>query len=324
MTLRQREASDFRLRSLEQLESRNLLSGQALGAGFSQAIHGFLAAGAGQQFSANVAFAGDQLAAHHQFFAELGSFHSANYSRQTVLTASLTDPNGGTGTGTATYKTGTYDGETETSLTISVTGAAAGRSLAVMIGTTPIGTLATDSTGAGTLVLSSDPTGTEPALPVDFPTSITPGTIVSVDTLSGPLDVPTSSHGGGCESTQTSLTTTLADPNGGAGAGTASYTTSTKHGVTTTNFLVSVTGLTGGQTYDVLIGTTPVGSITADDTGAGSLALSSNPTGNQQALPAGFPTSIDPGTSVTVGTLTGNLATSTDLASSVGHFGRHR
>ena len=62
--------------------------------------------------------------------------------------------------------------------------------------------------------------------------------------------------------------------------------------------------------------------------GAGSLVLSSNPTGTEQALPLDFPTNLSPGSTLTVGTLTGTLAASgsaTNGTSAAVHiFGRRR
>jgi hypothetical protein len=66
-----------------------------------------------------------------------------------------------------------------------------------------------------------------------------------------------------------------------------------------------------------------VGQLTTDETGAGSLVLSSDPTGTQELLPAGFPTNVSAGSTVTVGTLSGTLGVS-DSSSLLAfhHFGR--
>jgi hypothetical protein len=71
-----------------------------------------------------------------------------------------------------------------------------------------------------------------------------------------------------------------------------------------------VTGAAANSTLDVAIDETVVGQLTTDNTGAGSLVLSSNPSGTEQALPLDFPTNLSAGSTVTVGTLTGTLASS--------------
>ena len=69
------------------------------------------------------------------------------------------------------------------------------------------------------------------------------------------------------------------------------------------------------------MGGTVVGQITTDSSGDGSLILSSNPKdSNEQSLPTNFPTTITSGTAVTVGTLSGTLATPTDSSSSYSGF----
>src|SRR4051794_12881121 len=109
---------------------------------------------------------------------------------------------------------------------------------------------------------------------------------------------------------QTSLSTTLADPANSSASGTVTYTLSrgSSHGNPTTNLNVSVSGTTANATLNVAIDGVQIGQINTDASGAGSLALSSNPTGNQQALPANFPTDVSADSVITVGTLTGSLA----------------
>jgi hypothetical protein len=109
---------------------------------------------------------------------------------------------------------------------------------------------------------------------------------------------------------QTSLSATLTDPTNSSASGLAVYTLSkASHGTSLTNFNVSVTGATANSTLDVAIGGTVIGQIKTDANGAGSLALSSNPTSAQQGLPANFPMTVSANSVVTVGTLTGTLAT---------------
>jgi hypothetical protein len=146
MTTRNRAGIKFRFLGSEQLEARQMLSGHSIGARFLE--FGSAAQVTNYQSFAASVFA--QAAAHNDFFAALGSLSS--YSEGTALTATLTDPNG-TGAGTATYETSA----SETELKISVTGATASSTLNVLIGTTVVGTLTTDSTGAGTTVFSTNP-----------------------------------------------------------------------------------------------------------------------------------------------------------------------
>jgi len=197
-------------------------------------------------------------------------------------------------------------------LSVNVTGATASSTLDILVGGTKVGTLTTDATGAGSVVLSTNPTGTQQAF-TTVPTNVAAGVTVAVDTLSGTL--ATSTHHGGCEDNQhSSFTASLTDPNG-TGTGTATVTTSTKHGTTSSSLTVSVTGATASTTLDVLIGTTNVGSIATDTTGAGTLTVTS-----------GLPT-IASGTTVSVGTLSGSFAASSNASSSfrssaIHHFWR--
>ncbi len=297
----------FKTGRCERLEDRNMLSGHPVAALFSPATFGF-------GFRAREAASFSVSALH--------SSGTAGYGDGTALTASLTDPNS-SATGTVTYSTESHCGQSETELTISVTGAADNTSLDILIGGTVVGTLATDSTGAGKLVLSSNPSGTEQSLPLNFPTSITAGTAITVGSLSGTFAASTSTGGtgdggsGGCGHSQgTSLSASLTD-SAGNGTGTATLTTKTYDGTTTTKLTVSVTGAADGASLDVVIDGTTVGTLTTDSTGAGSLVLSSNPTGTEQALPPNFPT-ISAGSSITIGSLSGTFATSTTSVSA--HF----
>jgi len=175
-------------------------------------------------------------------------------------------------------------------------------------------------------------------LPENFPTNIGADTAISVGTLSGTLVADTNSgdgdaegegHGGGCHhsSAGTSLEASLTDTDTTSTAtGTATYKVDSETGDTT--FSVSVTGAAASSTLDVAIDDTVIGQLTTDETGAGSLVLSSNPTDTEQALPLDFPTNLSPGSTVIVGTLTGTLAstiTGTSTASFAGlHAGRRR
>jgi hypothetical protein len=78
-----------------------------------------------------------------------------------------------------------------TKFKVSVTGAAASSTLNVAVDGTVVGQLSTDSTGAGSLVLSSNPQGSEQQLPTNFPTTIAAGSTVTVGTLTGTLAAET-------------------------------------------------------------------------------------------------------------------------------------
>jgi hypothetical protein len=258
-----------------------------------------------------------QSAAHVRGGAFFGS-HSA--SDEASYTATLID-SAGTATGTATYSTHTSDGAVETTFSVSVAGATANTTFDVTVGGTVVGQLSTDAAGAGSLVLSSNPTGTEQALSANFPTNIGTDTAIGVGTLGGTLVADTNTGDGeagghsGCHHSSvdnTSLAATLTDSMATSTAtGTATYQLDSKSGDTT--FSVSVTGAAASSTLDVAIDDTVVGQLTTDNTGAASLVLSSNPAGTEQALPLDFPTNLSTGSTVTVGTLTGTLA-STGIA----------
>jgi hypothetical protein len=309
MNKRSAKSYYFKTGRIEQLEPRNMLSGHPIAAAFSAAAFGF-----------------------HRAVTSTAA-HMANSvggeSTQTVLTGALTDSTSTT-TGTVTYQTGSGCGGTATtSLTISVSGAAAGSTLDVAIGGVTIGTLTTDSTGAGTLALSSNPTGSQQTLPANFPTSIAAGAAVTVGSLSGTFAAATSGtnsigstnwSGGGSRSASTVLTASLTDPSSSA-TGSVTYKASTYSGTTSTKLTISVTGATSGSSLDVVIGGVTIGTLTTDSSGAGSLVFSSNPTGTELALPTNLPT-ISSGTTITVGSLSGTFATSTTF--STVRFARRR
>jgi hypothetical protein len=305
----QRKSSVRRLGFCEQLEDRHLLSGHGLA--FTPAL---------QQFESRIAQSPVAQFAAHSLTSAISNL-SSSAATHTVLTTQLTDSSG-TATGAATYSTGTYDGTTVTKFTVSISGATAATTYDVSVGGVDVGTITTDANGAGKLVLSSNPSSTEQALPADFPT-VTSGTAVSVGTLSGSLATPTNSGGCGGDhgglSDVTRLTASLTDSSSSA-TGTVSYKTgTTADGTTVTRFKVTVTGAAASTTLDVSVGGTVVGQITTDTSGNGSLILSSDPkNSNEQSLPSGFPTSITSGTVVTVGTLSGTLGTPTATANASG------
>lgn len=306
----------------EQLEGREMLSGHGLSQAFFIGSHLASAAGPTVTSSAHVAAA----TASVSHLTSSTSSSSSTSTAATVLATQLTD-SAGTATGSASYESYTYNGTTETRFQVRVTGATASTTLDVSVDGVIVGQIATDANGAGKLTLSSSPHGShEQQLPANFPTSVTSGSTVSVGTLSGSLATPTNTGGGCGEHTGTTLAAQLTDSEGSA-VGTATYFTGTSpDGTTVTKFKVSVTGATADTTLDVAIAGTVVGQVTTDANGAGSLVLSSNPTSSEQSLPSNFPTSITSGTAVTVGTLSGTLATPASTGHGFGFhgFGRRR
>jgi len=331
-TLHRSGARRSSLGHFEQLESREMLSAHALGAAvmpaasFLNSVDSHLVHDAqviarnltarvanlpaqvpnlSSEFaniSSELANLSSDLANLSSEFAQFGN-HLA-FGNQTHFTATLSDPSNAAATGTISYQTGLVQGATQTTLAVNVNGATANSTLNVNVGGTTVGTLTTDANGAGSLVLSSNPTGTEQALPTNFPTSIAGGTTVSVGTLSGTLATQfNNSHG----LLHQNLTANLTDSTNTSATGTIAYHTSLVHGVPQTTFSANVTGAAANSTVDVVVGSTTVGTITTDATGAGSLMFSSNPTGAQLALPTNFPTSIAAGTTVSVGSSSGTL-----------------
>jgi hypothetical protein len=301
---RNRHSSNFR--HPEPLESRDLLAGHGFGqvAHFSQAIAAWVAA--------ERAFEGNSAIAHvASASAFTGRLSTENYGMHGGLTASLTDPNS-SATGTASFKTYTSGGETETEFKVNVKGAAADTTLSVSVGDTVVGEITTDASGAGSLVLSSNPTGDEQQLPDNFPTNVAAGTAITVGPLSGTFAQGNSDHHHGCggedEGNQTRLRAPLTDSDGSA-TGSVYLRTSTTGDTTNTRFVVRVSGAAANSTLDVAIDGTTVGQVTTNDSGSGKLVLSSNPKNDEQPLPANFPTTITAGSTVTVGTLSGAFET---------------
>lgn len=307
-----RRSSRANVRQVESLEDRNLLAGHGFGGGFAQ-LAAMRAQFAGDFHSVPPIIA--QLATRGDMFGPFGAHHGA----QTVLTAQLADSESGA-TGSATFKTYTEDGETETQFKVSVTGAAADTALDVTVAGVVVGQITTDSSGAGTLKLSSDPKSDEQALPDNFPTAVAADTAVSVGTIAGTLAERTFG-GGGCAggdapTARTQLAARLTDSQSGATA-TVRYHSITRDDETVTRLAVHVKGAAADSTLDVSIGDVVVGQVATDSTGSGKLVLSSDPQGDEQPLPANFPTDVAADTAVTVGTMTGTLSTTPD------HFGRY-
>jgi len=130
-------------------------------------------------------------------------------------------------------------------------------------------------------------------------------------------------HSSEYASSRSAFTATLADAANAAATGTAKFQTGSLFGVTVNKLTISVTGAAADTPLDVSVttasGTTSLGTITTDANGAGSLVLSSNPTGTETQFPAGLV--IDGTTTISVGTLTGTFAASTNTGG--GHGCHH-
>jgi len=191
MSIKRRKSSWFQFRRPEELESREMLAGHSFGALF--AAREFISSMPAivQQFNHHSRTSVSSLSSSSGSSSSGGSEYS-----NSEFTATLSDSSNASAAGTATYQTGTLFGVTVNLLTISVTGAAASTTLPVTIGTTSVGSITTDSTGAGTLVLSSNPTSTQTQFPAGL--SITSGTAITVGTLSGSFAASTNSGGHHC------------------------------------------------------------------------------------------------------------------------------
>lgn len=117
---------------------------------------------------------------------------------------------------------------------------------------------------------------------------------------------------GNSQSQHTNLIATLSDPMDAAVTGTVHFMTSTHHGNTTTRLMANIEGAEPNMMLPVVIDGVTVGEVMTNDEGSGHLFLSSNPHGNQQPLPANFPSDVMAGDMVSVGTAAGVLGTHTD------------
>lgn len=297
MTLRPHGTARFK-RQLETLEDRSMLSAHGLGGGHMpppQALAGGPPAGL---FAAGFVGRGQAPAAPW-------SAPPQDVAGQTVLSVQLSDSTSGA-SAAVSYRTNGDD----TRLAVSVKGAEAKTSLDVSIGDTVVGTITTDANGAGKLVLSSDPHGDETALPDDFPTDVAAGTAVSVGTLAGALAVGPI----GCAARfgyAAPFGTGLVAPPTDAGDSSVRGVVGVRTFADETEVVVKVSGAAASSSLEVTIGDTVVGQVATDVNGSGKLVLSTDPTDDETALPDEVAAAITTGTTVSVGTLTGILATPT-------------
>ncbi len=153
---------------------------------------------------------------------------------------------------------------------LTVTGLTATTTYTVDIGGTSIGSILTDSTGAGTLSLSN------------LTTAIASGSVITVldasstTVLQGTFASGDGHHtgggggGGDCNGGGQEVSATLTGATGTSG--TAEFTSSSTAGQNT--FTLTVSGLSASTTYTVDIGGTSIGTFTTDTTGASTLTLS--------------------------------------------------
>jgi hypothetical protein len=227
------------------------------------------------------------------------------------FTASLTDSTGGTGTASVTYQTGNLLGVSQSVITVTGDTTAEGTSQTVAIGGVPIGTIAIDATGSGTLTV---PTATLTA-------AVAVGTTVGVGPLTGSFAASTTGTGtgdgdaddgdgnsGGClhGGASAGFTSSLSDTSGN----TATVTSQVGNllGVSETVFKVTGDTSAAGTSVALAIGGTPIGNVMLDSTGAGTLIV---PTSS-------LTTSAATGTAVTLGTLSGTFAAQTGTGTGVG------
>ncbi len=274
----------FQIRRHEELESRNLLAGHDLGGAEFFAM-------ASNQFNQQLApfYSAASQSAHNLVFSQFGSASPA--TQGTSYTASLTDSSGGTGTASVTYATGTLGGVSAAVLSISGDTSQEGTTQTVTIGTTDVGTISINSSGAGTLLVQTS----------TLAAAVASGTEIGVGTLTGSFAASTTSTGGngtgGCiNSGGSGLTSSVTDPNGNTA--TVTYQTGNLLGVAES--VIKVTGDTDdeGNSVAVTIDGNSVGNIAINSTGSGTLVV---PTSSLTSTPSAS-------TAVTVGTYAGTFA----------------
>lgn len=316
MNSHERAKREFRF---EKLEDRQVLNGAGLGATMRNVAS--LAGGRGLPPPPNAV--GKAVPGSNSGTTSTAT--KPTQGTETHLTATLTDATGtNTATGTMFYNQGNRCGKATTEMVVAVSGAAASSTFDVTLTTgsgdtavtTTIGTITTDANGNGKLILSSSPkTGSsEVALPADFPATVAAGATVSIGKdLTGALATATKPNGNGqTDVTITRVATTLSDATGvDKTVVKASYTTVTKDDQSISVFNVCVSGGTAGATLDVKVGDTTVGTITLDAKGRGRLTFSTNGKDpGATTFPTDFPSVTDQ-TAISVGSLSGVLATVT-------------
>jgi trimeric autotransporter adhesin len=214
------------------------------------------------------------------------------------LSGSLTDTAGDTAT--VTYQTGKLLGTKEAVFTVTGDTSAEGTSQEVVVDGTDVGTIAIDSTGAGTLIV---PVASLAATPVA-------GSTVTLGSLTGSLATSTSTTSGGSDSggcshgENSTLTASISD----TGGDTATVTAQFGRIAGAKDVVVTVAGDTSaeGTSQDVTIDGTDAGSISIDSNGSGTLIV---PLSTFASTPAS-------GSTIVVGLLNGTFASSSSSSGS--------
>lgn len=198
----------------------------------------------------------------------------------------------------------------ETELSIRMDGAAPGKTYAVTINDIALGNLLTDARGRGRLELSQgDDSKSHKPIP-DGLLPLSPDMeLVIGDVVRGKLSsikVEDSSNSSSSSSSSNSTTSSSAEfvatlPTVNKVQSSAEYEIETEGGATKRKFKAELERATPGAVFQVKVGDTVVGSITADSKGKGKLIITTNPKGASDVLmPATFPT-ISEATVVSIG-----------------------
>jgi len=220
-------------------------------------------------------------------------------SSESGFTAAVSDSAGDTAT--VTFQTGKLLGTSESVINITGDTLDEGTSVALSINGTSLGTVAINSSGAGTLIV---PTST-------LSSTVAAGSTVVLGSLSGTFAASTTSdsgsgdsgHSGGCGDSGSSSGTNLSAPVSDSSGDTATVTYQTGKLLGTSESVIAVTGdtLDEGTSVALLINGATVGTIAIDSTGAGTLTV---PTSS-------LTTTVASGSTVTLGTMSGTFASST-------------
>jgi len=233
-----------------------------------------------------------------------GSLTSATptMGHQAGLTATLTDPAGGTTTANVNVQTAKLFGLSETIVTVTGDASAAGTTVPVTVNGNAVGSVAIGSNGFGILILPT----------ASITPAITTGGAVSVGGLTGTLATITGNNGHH-DHDDGGLTAMLADPANASATANVTLKTASLLGVSQTAIKVTGDLSAAGTTVQVMIGGTAVGSLTLDASGNGMLVV---PT-------ATLGTPATAGTPISVGSLTGPLASGDDNDAGEHHGGHH-
>ncbi|MBX9790135.1 MAG: hypothetical protein K2Y37_14555 [Pirellulales bacterium] len=281
-------------RRLEMLEDRSLLSAHGFGAGPAGLSHQPPPGGPPPLVATGLGGRGPSFSAPSA---------APVAAQATLLGTQLSDDTTGASATVSYHSVGDH-----TRFAVIVRGAEPNATLDVTLGDTVVGQITTDTSGVGKLVLANNPRGDEQSLPDDFPTDVAVGTAVAVGPMSGaltkqPLTCATGQAGG--------LAAVLTDASNASAHGLAGVRTF----ATETELIVKVTGMAADSVLDVTVGSTVIGQLTTDSNGAGKVVFSTDPTDDEVQLPADTAAAIAAGTTVSVGSLSGELAVSR------GHFG---